>query len=187
MLSNLSLLREEIEKELLSIEKLGRKDLDRFLDKLKKGVNAGLDRRTLLEIREFLGGLLKGGEGNTEQAFREAGQGEEGWLSEAERTRGKGGLAGDQPGTKDKAFQTPPPFSAPAATYLKGLLGEGRSGSLTFRGEPRARESEISQEEVMTSYRRQAEEELASEQIPEGLKETIKNYFLSLGMTGDKR
>ncbi len=187
MLSNLSLLREEIEKELLSIEKLGRKDLSRFLDKLKKGVNAGLDRRTLLEIREFLAGLLKGVEGNTEQAVREAGQGEEGWLSEAERARGKGSLPGDQPGAKDQPFQTPPPFSAPAATYLKGLLGEGRSGSLTFRGEPRARESEISQEEVMTSYRRQAEEELASEQIPEGLKETIKNYFLSLGMTGDKR
>jgi hypothetical protein len=33
---------------------------------------------------------------------------------------------------------------------------------------------------VIASYRRQAEAELNSERIPSELKETIKNYFLSL-------
>jgi hypothetical protein len=41
--------------------------------------------------------------------------------------------------------------------------------------------STTSPEEVVASYRRQAEQELNSERVPEALKETIKNYFLSLG------
>jgi hypothetical protein len=32
------------------------------------------------------------------------------------------------------------------------------------------------------TYRRQVEEELASEEIPDAMKETIKKYFWSLGM-----
>ena len=34
---------------------------------------------------------------------------------------------------------------------------------------------------MIANYRRQAEEDLASEKIPEGLKDTIRKYFLSLG------
>ena len=41
----------------------------------------------------------------------------------------------------------------------------------------------MSQDEVIASYRRQAEAELNTERVPEALKETIKNYFLSLGMS----
>jgi hypothetical protein len=33
---------------------------------------------------------------------------------------------------------------------------------------------------VVSSYRRQAESELGTERIPEELKDTIRNYFLSL-------
>ena len=36
---------------------------------------------------------------------------------------------------------------------------------------------------MIASYRRQAEAELNTERVPEGLKETIKNYFLSLEMS----
>jgi hypothetical protein len=62
------------------------------------------------------------------------------------------------------------------------LLGEGNSSSLEFKSKPSARKSEVSQEEVIASYRRQAEAELNTERVPEALKETIKNYFLSLGV-----
>ena len=40
----------------------------------------------------------------------------------------------------------------------------------------------MSQDDVIASYRRQAEAELNTERVPEALKETIKNYFLSLGI-----
>jgi len=33
---------------------------------------------------------------------------------------------------------------------------------------------------VIATYRRQAEQELDSERVPEALKETIRRYFLSL-------
>lgn len=188
ILRALSRLRREIETGLAPIENLGRRELERFLDKLGKGVVTELDRHTLLEMRDFLNLLLKGVEGKeTQGAAWEAAQAEEGRSSLPERVRGKGTLPGDEPGDGEQTPQTPSLFQPRAVTQLKGLLGEGKSGSLTFRGMAPGRESEISQEEIFTSYRRQAEEELASEGIPDSLKETIKRYFLSLGMTEDQR
>jgi len=67
------------------------------------------------------------------------------------------------------------------------LLGEGQSDGLALKGKPSAGKSEISQEEVIASYQRQAEAELNSERIPDTLKETIKNYFLSLGLGEGKK
>jgi anti-sigma28 factor (negative regulator of flagellin synthesis) len=74
-----------------------------------------------------------------------------------------------------------PEFRADASTQVKGALGAGESTSLFFKGKPTPGKSTVSQEEVVASYRRQAEQELNSERVPEALKETIKNYFLSLG------
>jgi len=170
------------------MEKLEGKELHGLLERLEKGVIAELDRRTLLEIKEFLALLLEGiGGKEGREALQAQLQAEQGWLSETEKAKGKGSLPGDRPGTKGELSQTPPPFKAGAATQLKGLLGEGKGSSLTWRGEAQGRESQISQEEILASYRRQAEEDLASERIPEGLKETIKRYFLSLGLTESKR
>jgi hypothetical protein len=64
---------------------------------------------------------------------------------------------------------------------VKGALGEGESSVLMFKGIPTPGKSAVSPSEVVASYRRQAEQELNSERVPEVLKETIKNYFLSLG------
>ena len=50
-----------------------------------------------------------------------------------------------------------------------------------FKGKPAPGKSAVSPSEVVASYRRQAEQELNSERVPAALKETIKNYFLSLG------
>jgi len=188
-LSALPRLSEEIEQRALSVEKLGGKELHRVLDKLERDVGTELDRRTLLEIKDFIELLLKGiGGEETQVAVHEAGQAEEDSLSGPQRVRGRGELPGDQAGAKDQPPQAPsPPLKPGVATHLKGLLGEGRSGSLTFRGKPAAQESKIPQEEVLTSYRRRAEEDLASENIPEGLKDAIKRYFLSLGMSEEKK
>jgi len=72
------------------------------------------------------------------------------------------------------------PLRARALTQLKGLLGEGKGKSFIVKGELRGRESEVAEEEIWMSYRRKAEVEIASEKIPEGLREVIKGYFLSL-------
>lgn len=187
-------LREEVEKALLSREKPDEKELHRFLDKLETDIAAELDRRALQETQEFLAVLLQGAEGSdVERAqgkelgepFQEATKADRGGLQDTEKGRGTGSLPGDQPGAKRPTLQTAP-FKARAATHLKGLLGEGKSSSLGFRGESQAKGREVSPEEVLTSYRRQVEEELSSERIPEGLRDTIKSYFLSLGISEDQ-
>jgi hypothetical protein len=58
---------------------------------------------------------------------------------------------------------------------------------MALKGKPLPGKSEVSQEEVVASYRRQAEAELNTERVPEALKETIKHYFLSLGMGAEKK
>lgn len=88
---------------------------------------------------------------------------------------------------KDQALQPAPPVTAGAASQLKGFLREGKSGSIPLRGEFSGKGSIVSRQELLTSYRRQMEEELASEQIPEGLKEMVKRYFLSLGFSESKK
>ena len=149
---------------------------------------AELDRRTLVEIREFLDHLLRGMEARENQMLTgDAGPAEQGRSAQAEREKARGIFPGDQPGTKESAERSLPPFQASAGAHLKGLLGEGKGGSLSFRGEPKGGKSEVSQEEILASYQRQAEEELASERIPEALRETVKKYFLSLGMSERKK
>ena len=144
-------------------------------------------------MSEMLGLMIPGEEGEMAQGQRgENGvEGSEevhqtdGGESADERRGGKlGSLPGDKPG--EKSFPTPPPsFKARAATHLKGLLGEGKRSGLALRGGTGAKQSQVPEDEVLVSYERQAEEELASEEIPEGLKEVVKKYFLSLGM-GEK-
>jgi hypothetical protein len=171
----------------LSTEKLEREEVEEYLDRLERRIALELDRRNLTETREFLLGLLEdinGEEGGG--PLREMGLSQLGKSPSKENRSARGTLPGDRPGSKDQKGQ-PLPFQARAATHLKGLLGKGLSAGLTVRGEFKGRGSEVSQEEVVTSYRRQMEGELALEQIPEGLKETVKNYFLSLGMTENKK
>jgi hypothetical protein len=103
-----------------------------------------------------------------------------------EKGGGPGTLPGDEPGRKN--FPTPPPsFRAEAASHLRGLIQEGEASGLALKGRPEVGTGRASkrEEEVLASYRRQAEEEIASEEIPEALRETVKKYFLSLGM-GEK-
>ena len=63
---------------------------------------------------------------------------------------------------------------------MKGEIGEGERSTTFFKSKPAPGKSALSQDEVISSYRRQAEAELNTEKIPGDLKDTIKNYFISL-------
>ena len=70
-----------------------------------------------------------------------------------------------------------------ARSQVKGMIGEGERSGIFFKAKPAPGKSELSREEVVASYRRQAEAELGTESIPGELKDTIRTYFLSLEKT----
>jgi hypothetical protein len=186
-LAGLSPFKGEIGKGFLSTKDMEKRDVGEYLEKLERGIVSELDRRNLKETRDFLLLMLDEMKGEeAEGPSQGMGLPQRGKPSTARKRSGRGSLPGDQPGSKGPKVQ-PPPFQARAATHLKGLLGKGLSAGITVRGEFPAKESEVPQEEVITSYQRQIEGELASEQIPKELKETVKQYFLSLGLTENKR
>jgi len=59
------------------------------------------------------------------------------------------------------------------------MIGPGNSSGVELKGKPSDGKTEVPEEEVIARYRREAEEELDSERVPEALKETIRRYFLS--------
>jgi hypothetical protein len=111
-----------------------------------------------------------------------AGQGERDSPDDGEKTNNRSNLPGKEPGKRETESPSLPEFQPGAAAHVKGLLGEGNSSGLVLKAKPSPGKSEVSQDEVIASYRRQAEVELNTERVPEALKETIKNYFLSLGI-----
>lgn len=170
-----------------AIEELGTEGLSRSLRKYEKGVKGELDRRALQEVEEFLGSLLAGERLFAEEDELGSGFADEGGIFLSAESRKEGVLPGRQPGRERESSPSSPPFPARAVTHLKGIFGQGKSRSMIFRGESRREQSgQISEEEIVTSYTRQAEEELASEKIPEGLRETVRRYFLSLGPVSNK-
>jgi hypothetical protein len=162
---------------------LGHNELKSFFDKLEKQATGELDRRTLLEAQQFLDQLMKEGQKDRgESDVQTAGQAKPGLPDDGEKTNNRSNLPGKEPGKREEGEPSLPNFPAGAAAHVKGLLGEGDSKGLELKGKPSAGKSEVSQDDVIASYRRQAEAELSAERVPEALKETIKNYFLSLGM-----
>ena len=182
-LATLPQLKQQLEREGQAGQNLSQNDLKSFLDRLEKQATDELDRRTLLDAQQFLEQLVKQGQGETgENDVRVAGQGERDTSDDGERTKNKSNSPGKEAGKREADSQSLPEFQPGAAAHVKGLLGEGSSSGLVFKAKPSARKSEVSQDEVIASYRRQAEAELNTERVPEGLKEMIKNYFLSLGI-----
>jgi hypothetical protein len=163
---------------------LGHNDLKSFLDKLEKQATGELDRRTLLEAQQFLDRLMKEGQKDSgESDVQTAGQASKDLREDGEKASNRNTLPGKEAGKREEREPSLPNFPAGATAHVKGLLGEGNSRSLELKGKPSAGKSEVSADEVIASYRRQAEAELSTERVPEGLKETIKNYFLSLGLS----
>lgn len=187
-LGSLPRLREELEKRHRPLQGMSRSELNRVLEQLRKGVDSELDRRTLLEIRDFIASLLKDAQGiGTREAVAESGRAAHDLMAQGEKMKGHGSVPGHQPAAEGDPPATAPSLKSSAVTHLKGLLGEGGSSSAHLRGGISSRKSGVSDEEIVADYRRQAEEELASEQVPEARRETVKRYFLSLGLGGQKR
>jgi len=182
-LATLPQIKKQFEREGQSGQSLSQSDLKSFLDKLDKQATRELDRRTLLDAQQFLEQLMKQGQGEKgESDVKVAGQGERDSPDDGERTNNRSNLPGKEPGKREAESASLPEFQAGAAAHVKGLLGEGNSSGVVLKAKPSAGKSEVSQDDVIASYRRQAEAELNTERVPEALKETIKNYFLSLGI-----
>ena len=160
---------------------LGQSELKSFLDKLDQRVTGELDRRAVLDAQQFLEQMMKQGQGDKGQAHaRSAGKDEE-EPADGAKDKSQSNRPGKEPGKPDEGYRSLPEHRAGASTQVKGLLGEGESSGITFKGKPAPGKTGLAQADVVASYRRQAEQELNSERVPEGLKETIKNYFMSLG------
>lgn len=159
-----------------------RSELKSYLDKLDQEVTGELDRRALLDAQQYLQQMMQQGRGEAgENWARSSGPGKEDPAPDGIKEKNHNSLPGKEPGKRAEEHHSLPEFRADASTQVKGALGAGESTSLFFKGKPTPGKSMVSQEEVVASYRRQAEQELNSERVPEALKETIKNYFLSLG------
>jgi hypothetical protein len=182
-LATLPQLKKQFEREGQAGQSLSQSDLKSLLDKLDNQATRELDRRTLLDAQQFLEQLMKQGPGEKgESDVKVAGQGERDSPEDNETTNNRSNLPGKEPGKREGESASVPEFQAGAAAHVKGLLGEGGSSGVVLKAKPSGGKSEISQDEVIASYRRQAEAELNPERVPEALRETIKNYFLSLGI-----
>lgn len=160
----------------------GQDQLKSFLDRLDQQVTGELDRRALIDAQQYLKQMMQQGRGEQGENYaRSSGRGEEDAAADGVREKNHSNLPGKEEGKKSGEAGGLPPFRADASTQIKGALGTGQSSVLFFKGKPMPGKTTVSQEEVVASYRRQAEQELNSERVPEALKETIKNYFLSLG------
>jgi hypothetical protein len=156
-------------------------ELQSFLERLDNQVSGELDRRALLDAQEFLQRMMKQGNGEQgERNVQAAGRGEP-KLEDGARGENKAALPGTEPGKKADGLAALPEIQGGAATHLKGTLGAGESSGLLLKTKPSAGKSETSQDEIIASYQRQAEAELNSERVPEAVKETVKQYFLTLG------
>ncbi len=183
-LDNLSPFKGEMGNNPLSGDNMDQNQLRDFIEQLDRRLATEMDRRNLTEAEQFVLLLLDGMDGDATRPMEK--QSRMGSSSPSKDDSAKGSLPGDQPGKKGPKVQYPQ-FRAQAATHLKGLFGKGSSAGVTLRGEFQGRESKVSQDEIVTLYQRQVEGELSSEQIPQDLKETVKSYFLSLGMSGDQK
>jgi hypothetical protein len=163
---------------------LSRGEMKSFLDKMAQQVAGEMDRRTLLEAEQFLQQLAQRGQGQPGEArARAGGDDEQDSPGDGQRERNTGTAPGEEPGKDLGKSPSLPEFQGGARAQVKGMIGEGERSGIFFKAKPAPGKSKLSQDEVIASYRRQAEAELNTEKIPEELKDTIKNYFLSLEKT----
>lgn len=179
-LAGMSQLRKQLEAQQGKAQELSRGELKALVDKLEQEVAGELDRRALVEAEEFLKALPQ-----LDRKPRGEGKGRgddnperDDW-AERPHENTPGTAPGDASGEKDGGSPTPELRSGGRA-QVKGTIGEGERSATFFKAKPAPGKSTLSQDEVVSSYRRQAESELGTERIPEDLKDTIRNYFLSL-------
>jgi len=180
-LAGLSQFKKQLDRQNRGAQGLSRGEMKSFLDKLEQQVAGELDRRTLLEAEQFLQQLAQRGQGQQGDAqARAGGNKEQDSPGDGQRERNAGTAPGEEPGKNLAKAPSLPEFQGGARAQVKGMIGEGERSGIFFKAKPAPGKSKLSQDEVIASYRRQAEAELNTEKIPEELKDTIKNYFLSL-------
>jgi hypothetical protein len=164
-----------------SADSLSRDQAKALMQKLESDVNGELDRRSLLEAQQFLEQLAKRrgekGEGDAQMAAG-SGQNADG---DYERGSGESNLPGKEPGKIPSGERSLPAFEGGSPAQVKGMINPGGSEGLVFKGKPVPGKTSTSQDDVVASYRRQAEAELNTEKVPDALKDTVRNYFLWLG------
>ena len=161
---------------------LGSSELKAFLDKLDQQVTKELDRRALIDAQQYLEQMTKQGSPERGENYaRSEATGEPDPNAAGLHEKSFSKLPGKEPGQQDADVRSLPDLRSGPQTQVKGILGAGESSGLMLKGNPSGGKSALADSEVVASYRRQAEQELNSERVPEELKEMIKNYFLSLG------
>ena len=161
-------------------------ELQNLLDQLEAEVKSELERLTQAEIQEFLASVLASltGEGREKFAGKDQGT-EKGSAAGAQKDRATGTLPGKEQGGKGEGMRDIAPLASARASQLKGAVNEGERTSLKVLGANHSiGASKEKEKELLAQYRREVERDLATEEIPDGLKDAIKKYFLSLG--GDK-
>jgi len=166
---------------------LGSSELKAFLDKLDQQVTKELDRRALIDAQQYLEQMTKQGSPERGENYaRSDANGEPDPNAAGLHEKSFSKLPGKEPGQQDADVRSLPDLRSGPQTQVKGILGAGESSGLMLKGNPSGGKSALADSEVVASYRRQAEQELNSERVPEELKEMIKNYFLSLGEAKNK-
>jgi hypothetical protein len=156
-------------------------ELKALLDKLEGEVSGELDRRALLEAEQYLQQLAQRGQSQPGEAQARAGAAEDGdTRGESRPADSSGSAPGEEPGMASAKEPSLPEFRGGARAKIKGMPGEGERSVVYFNAKPAPGKSRLSQDEIIASYRRQAEAELNAEKIPDELKDVVKNYFLSL-------
>ena len=178
-LAGFSQIQKQLDRQERGARGMSRSDMKAMLDKLEREVAGELDRRTLMDTEQFLQHLAERGKGKRRDA-RGPPDREEDALAEERREENPGATAGEEPGRNAGKAPSLPDFKGGLRAQVKGSIGEGERSGIFFKGKPVPGRSELSQDEVIAGYRRQAEAELNTERIPGELKDTIRNYFLSL-------
>lgn len=157
-------------------------ELQSALEAVEAELVTELDRATQREIRQFVASLLSHPGGQEKRPEAEAA----GALARAPSDKlqpndSRAQLPGSEAGRKRGDEGQAATRSGGVATQLSGVVRQGSGASAVVRAESPKGESRLAPREVLARYQRQAEEALASEEIPEALRETVRNYFLSLG------
>ncbi|HEX2827816.1 MAG TPA: hypothetical protein VHP37_15795 [Burkholderiales bacterium] len=183
-LAGLTRLQKQLDAPRGGSRELSRGELKALVDKLEQDATAELDRRALADAEQSLKALTQRERGRPGDPRGRAGGDDPKKDGRAERWDPNipGNSPGNAPGEKRGAPSLPEAQGARRA-QLKGEIGEGERSSTFFKAVPKPGTSRLTRDEVITSYRRQAEAELATERIPEDLRDTVKNYFLSLEQT----
>jgi hypothetical protein len=183
----MSQLKRQFEKNDALERNLSRSELQSLLQRMERQIAGELDRRALLDAQQFLERMMNPGKGNKgEHNMQAAGRGES-KLEEGVQGENRAELPGTEPGKKTADSARLPEIYGGAPAQLKGTLGGGESSGMLLKAKPSVGKSDISQDEVIASYQKQAEAELNTERVPEALKETVKQYFLSLGRSGGEQ